>query len=199
MTKNLVTCRRNADLKYKHTTASAFSTTCLELFSQELEKNLVAKTAVQNKKKRGNLMLAIGSDHGGFELKGHITEHLKEKGIEVKDFGVYNEDSVDYPDCAKPVCEAVLNGECERGILICGTGIGISMAANKFNGIRAALCGDVFSAKMAKEHNNANIICLGGRVTGRELANMIVDTYLDAEFQGGRHAERIKKIHAIEK
>ncbi len=144
-------------------------------------------------------MLAIGSDHGGFELKGHIIEHLKEKGIEVKDFGTYSEDSVDYPDCAKPVCEAVLAGECERGILICGTGIGISMAANKFDGIRAALCSDVFSAKMAKEHNNANIICLGGRVTGRELAYMIVDTYLEAQFQGGRHQNRIDKIHAIEK
>lgn len=144
-------------------------------------------------------MLAIGSDHGGFELKGHIVEHLKEKGIEVKDYGVYCEDSVDYPDCAKPVCEAVLDGSAELGILICGTGIGISMAANKFHGIRAALCGDVFSAKMAKEHNNANIICLGGRVTGRELACMIVDTFLEAKFQGGRHQQRIDKIHAIEK
>ena len=143
-------------------------------------------------------MIAIGSDHGGFELKGHIVEHLKEKGIEVKDFGVYSEDSVDYPDCAKPVCTSVLDGECERGILVCGTGIGISMAANKFKGIRAALCGDVFSAKMAKEHNNANVICLGGRVTGRELANMIVDTFLEAEFQGGRHQNRIDKIHEIE-
>lgn len=143
-------------------------------------------------------MIGVGSDHGGFELKGHIIEHLKSKEIEFKDFGVYNEDSVDYPDCAKPVCSAVLNGECECGILICGTGIGISMAANKFKGIRAALCGDVFSAKMAKEHNNANIICLGGRVTGSELAKMIVDTYLEAIFQGGRHAERVKKIHEIE-
>lgn len=143
-------------------------------------------------------MIAIGSDHGGFELKGHIIEHLKEKGIEVKDFGTYSEASVDYPDCAKPVCKAVLDGECECGILICGTGIGISMAANKFKGIRAALCGDVFSAKMSKEHNNANVICLGGRVLGRELANMIVDTYLEVEFQGGRHADRIKKIHEIE-
>lgn len=144
-------------------------------------------------------MIAIGSDHGGFELKGHIIKHLEERGIEVRDFGVYTEDSVDYPDCAKPVCRAVLTGEAERGILICGTGIGISMAANKFNGIRAALCGDVFSAKMAKEHNNANIICLGGRVTGRELAFMIVDTFLNASFQGGRHQTRIDKIHAIEK
>lgn len=144
-------------------------------------------------------MIAIGSDHGGYELKEHVKKHLEEKGIEVKDFGVFSEESVDYPDCARPVCEAVLNGEAERGILFCGTGIGISMAANKFNGIRAALCGDVFSAKMAKEHNNANIICLGGRVTGRELAFMIVDTFFDAEFQGGRHQTRIDKIHAIEK
>lgn len=143
-------------------------------------------------------MIAIGSDHGGFELKEHIVKHLEEKGIEVKDFGVYNEDSADYPDCARPVCEAILSGEYECGILICGTGIGISMAANKFKGIRAALCTNVFSAKMAKEHNDANIICLGGRVTGRELAKMIVDTYLEAEFLGGRHLERIKKIHKIE-
>ena len=144
-------------------------------------------------------MIAIGSDHGGYELKEHVKKHLEEKGIEVKDFGVFSEESVDYPDCARPVCEAVLNGEAERGILFCGTGIGISMAANNFNGIRAALCSDVFSAKMAKEHNNANIICLGGRVTGRELAFMIVDTFFDAEFRGGRHQTRIDKIHAIEK
>ena len=144
-------------------------------------------------------MIAIGSDHGGYELKEHVKKHLEERGIEVKDFGVFSEESVDYPDCARPVCEAVLNGEAERGILFCGTGIGISMAANKFNGIRAALCSDVFSAKMAKEHNNANVICLGGRVTGRELAFMIVDTFFDAEFQGGRHQTRIDKIHAIEK
>lgn len=143
-------------------------------------------------------MIAIGSDHGGFELKGHIIDHLTERGVQVKDFGVYNEQSVDYPDCALPVCSAVLEGDYEYGILICGTGIGISMAANKVNGIRAALCSDVFSAKMAKEHNNANIICLGGRVTGRELANMIVDTFMDAKFLGGRHEQRIKKIHNIE-
>lgn len=142
--------------------------------------------------------IAIGSDHGGFELKNHIIEHLKEKGIEYKDYGTYEEKSVDYPDCAAPVCEAVLDGSSDKGILICGTGIGISIAANKFNGIRAALCSDVYSAKMSKEHNNANIICLGGRVTGRELAFMIVDTWLDAEFQGGRHADRIAKIHKIE-
>ncbi len=143
-------------------------------------------------------MIAIGCDHGGFELKGHIMEHLKEKGIEFKDYGTYSEASVDYPDCAKPVCEAVQNGTAERGILICGTGIGISIAANKYKSIRAALCSDVYSAKMSKQHNNANIICLGGRVTGRELAFMIVDTWLETEFEGGRHENRIAKIHAAE-
>lgn len=143
-------------------------------------------------------MIAIGCDHGGFELKNHVINHLKEKGIEYKDYGTYSEESVDYPDCAKPVCEAIQNGEAESGILICGTGIGISIAANKYKGIRAALCGDVYSAKMTKEHNNANIICMGGRVIGRELAFMIVDAWLEAEFAGGRHAARIAKIHAAE-
>ena len=143
-------------------------------------------------------MIAIGCDHGGFELKNHVINHLKEKGIEYKDYGTYSEESVDYPDCAKPVCEAIQNGEAESGILICGTGIGISIAANKYKGIRAALCGEVYSAKMTKEHNNANIICMGGRVLGRELAFMIVDAWLEAEFAGGRHADRIAKIHAAE-
>ncbi len=143
-------------------------------------------------------MLAIGCDHGGFELKNHIINHLKENGVEVTDFGTYDENSVDYPDIAKKVGEAVSSGECENGILICGTGIGISMAANKIKGIRAALCSDVYSAKMTKQHNNANIICLGGRVTGRELAFMIVDTWLGEEFLGGRHADRIAKIHGLE-
>ncbi len=144
-------------------------------------------------------MLAIGSDHGGFELKNHVMKHLDELGIEYKDYGCYDENSVDYPDIAKAVGEAVASGECDRGILICGTGIGISIAANKIKGIRAALCSDVYSAKMTKEHNNANIICMGGRVIGRELAFMIVDTWLSAEFQGGRHQARIDKIHALEK
>lgn len=144
-------------------------------------------------------MLAIGSDHGGFELKNYVIEHLKSKGIECKDCGTYTEESCDYPDIAKKVADTVISGECERGILICGTGIGISIAANKIDGIRAALCSDVFSAKMARQHNNANIICLGGRVTGRELAFMIIDTFLEQEFEGGRHQKRIDKIHALER
>ncbi len=143
-------------------------------------------------------MIAIGCDHGGLELKGHIINYLESKGIEVKDYGTYTEDSVDYPDCAAPVCKAVQSGEAENGILICGTGIGISIAANKYKGIRAALCSDVYSAKMSKQHNNAQIICLGGRVTGRELAFMIVDTWLETEFEGGRHEGRIAKIHSVE-
>lgn len=143
-------------------------------------------------------MIAIGSDHGGFELKNQIIEYLRQKNIEVKDFGTYSKDSVDYPDCAKPVCQAVLNSECENGILICGTGIGISIAANKFKGIRAALCSDAFGAKMSKAHNNANILCLGGRVLSKETAFTIVDAWLSTEFEGGRHINRINKIHQIE-
>lgn len=143
-------------------------------------------------------MIGIGCDHGGLELKGHIIKYLEAKGIEVKDYGTYTEDSVDYPDCAAPVCKAIQSGETEKGILICGTGIGISIAANKYKGIRAALCSDVYSAKMSKLHNNAQIICLGGRVTGRELAFMIVDTWLETEFEGGRHEARVAKIHLVE-
>ena len=143
-------------------------------------------------------MIAIGADHGGFELKEHIVKYLTDKGLDVKDFGTYSEASVDYPDCAAPVCKAVQAGTAQCGILICGTGIGISMAANKYKGIRAALCGDVYSAKMTKQHNNSNIICMGGRVIGRELAFMIVDAWLEAEFEGGRHQNRIDKIHAVE-
>ena len=143
-------------------------------------------------------MIALGCDHGGFELKNHILKYLEDKGVDVHDYGTYDEKSVDYPDCAAPVCKAIQNGEAEFGILICGTGIGISMAANKHKGIRAALCSDVYSAKMTRQHNDAQILCLGGRVTGRELAFMIVDTFLSQEFEGGRHQTRVEKIHKIE-
>ena len=143
-------------------------------------------------------MIAIGSDHGGFELKNEIKKHLESRGFEVKDFGAYTKDSVDYPDIAEAVCKPVANGEFEFGVLVCGTGIGISIAANKIDGIRAALCADVYSAAMCRRHNNANILCLGGRVTGPELAFMIVDTYLREEFEGDRHQRRIDKITALE-
>ncbi len=143
-------------------------------------------------------MIAIGCDHGGFELKGHIIKHLEEKGIEYKDFGCYDENSIDYPDVAKAVCNSINEKECENGILICGTGIGISIAANKIKGIRAAHCHDIYSAEMTKRHNNANVICMGGRVIGRELAFKIVDAWLEAEFEGGRHQTRIDKIHMLE-
>ncbi len=143
-------------------------------------------------------MIAIGSDHGGFELKEEIKEFLVKSGWEIKDFGILEKNSVDYPDIAKPVCESVLSGECDRGILLCGTGIGISIAANKIKGIRAALCSDCYSARMAKEHNNANIVVLGGRVTGPDLAKEIVEEWLKSEFQGGRHQNRIDKISSLE-
>lgn len=143
-------------------------------------------------------MLAIGCDHGGFELKNHIKEHLEKRGVEFKDFGTFDEASCDYPDIAQAVCESIKNGESDKGILVCGTGIGMSISANKVKGIRAAHVTDVYSAKMTKMHNNANVICLGGRITGRELAFMIVDTWLDTEFAGGRHQARIDKISAQE-
>jgi len=144
-------------------------------------------------------MLAIGCDHGGFELKNHIIEHLKSRGIEFKDFGTFDENSCDYPDIAAIVCKSIIEGECDRGILVCGTGIGMSIAANKIKGIRAAHLTDVYSGKMTKMHNNSNVICLGGRVTGRELAFMIVDAWLDTEFVGGRHQARIDKISELER
>ena len=144
-------------------------------------------------------MLALGCDHGGYQLKEFLKKHLEKKGIEVKDFGTYTEDSVDYPVYAEKVAKAVQSGEAEGGILCCGTGIGISIAANKFEGIRCALVRDSFSARLTKEHNNANIIALGGRVTGTELAADIVDSWLNAEFAGGRHQGRIDIISGFEK
>ena len=143
-------------------------------------------------------MIGIGCDHGGFELKESVIKHLKDLGKEVKDYGCYNKDSVDYPDIACALCPDVVKGNLEFGILICGTGIGISIAANKHKGIRAALCSDPFSAKMTKIHNNANVIAMGGRVIGPELANAIVDAYIGAEYEGGRHQKRIDKITNIE-
>ena len=143
-------------------------------------------------------MLAIGSDHGGFALKDELKAHLDERGIAYKDFGTFSEESCDYPDVAEPLCRAVVAGEYDRGILICGTGIGMSMAANKVSGIRAALCGDCFSAEFTRRHNDANILTLGARVVGPGLALKIIDTFLDTPFEGGRHARRIAKLADIE-
>lgn len=140
-------------------------------------------------------MLAIASDHGGFELKKEIMSHLERRGIEYKDLGAYSAESCDYPDYAKPLAKAVANGEYEKGILICGTGIGVSITANKVPGIRCALCGDCFSAQATREHNDANILALGARVTGVGLALKIVDTFLDTPFSNDpRHVRRICKI-----
>ncbi len=140
-------------------------------------------------------MIAIGSDHGGYALKCAVIEHLKKRGLEYKDFGCYSEASCDYPDIAKPVAHAVASGECERGILICGTGIGISITANKVKGIRAALCSDCFSAEATRQHNDANILAMGARVLGEGLALKIVDTFLDTPFSNDeRHIRRINKI-----
>ena len=140
-------------------------------------------------------MIAIGCDHGGFELKQEIMKHLEGNNIEYKDFGTYTKDSCDYPVYAKKVAKAILSGECEKGILICGTGIGIGITANKFKGIRAALCHDVFSAQATREHNDANVLTMGERVVGPGLALKIVDTFLTTEFSNDeRHINRIRQI-----
>lgn len=139
-------------------------------------------------------MIAIGCDHGGFNLKQAVMKKLEDMGEDFKDFGTYSTESCDYPDIAKKVCAAINSGECKNGILICGTGIGMSIAANKVRGIRAAHVADTFSARMTKEHNDANIICLGERTTGVEVALEIVEAYLRASFQGGRHQTRVDKI-----
>ncbi len=140
-------------------------------------------------------MIALGSDHGGFELKEAIKTHLDSRGIEYKDLGSHSSEAVDYPEYGRKVAKAVASGECTKGILICGTGIGISMAANKVKGIRCALCHDVFSAKATREHNDANVLAMGGRVVGEGLALMIVDTFLDTAFSGEeRHQRRIDLI-----
>ena len=145
------------------------------------------------------MKIALGSDHGGLNLKKEIISHLESKNIEVTDFGTHNEDSCDYPDYALKVAQEVAAQNFELGILICGTGIGISIAANKVPGIRAALCHDTFSAHATREHNNANILTLGERVVGKGLALDIVDTFITAKFQGDRHQKRIDKITEIEK
>ena len=147
------------------------------------------------------MKIAMACDHGGFHLKEHIKKYLTEKGIEIVDHGTYNEDSVDYPDFAEKLCKDITSGEsgAERGILICDTGIGISIACNKVKGIRCALCNDTFSARMSREHNDANVMAMGGRVIGFGPAGDIVRAFLTTDFsQGERHMRRIEKMMALE-
>lgn len=151
------------------------------------------------KQKRGNkLKIAISSDHGGNNLRKEIIQQLEELGLSYEDFGPNNDDSVDYPDFAAPVTEGVTSGKFDRGILICGTGIGMSIAANKVKGIRCALVHDVFSAKATRNHNDSNVLAMGERVIGAGLAREIVATWLAQDFEGGRHERRIEKITALE-
>jgi ribose 5-phosphate isomerase B len=144
------------------------------------------------------MRVIIGSDHGGYRLKEEIKQWLQEKGIAFEDVGCDCPDSVDYPDYAQPVAERVAKGEFDRGILVCGTGIGMSIAANKVKGVRCAVVSDTFSARMSREHNDANVLAIGERVVGPGLAREIVEVFLETEFAGGRHQRRVDKIGALE-
>lgn len=144
-------------------------------------------------------MIALGCDHGGYKLMVHVKKHLEDRGLEYKDYGTYSEESCDYPVYGKKVAEAIVSGECDKGILICGTGIGISITANKYKGIRAAVCSDCFSAEATRSHNDANIIAFGERVVGPGLACKIVDTFIDTPFSGDeRHIRRVNQIEKTE-
>jgi len=143
-------------------------------------------------------MIAIACDHGGFALKEQVRQHLESQGIAYKDFGCYSPESVDYPVTGAAAAKAVASGECERGIVICTTGIGISMTANKVKGVRCALCHDPYSAEMTRRHNNANVLAMGGGMVGPFMAFQIVDTFLSTEFEGGRHQRRVDLIMALE-
>lgn len=143
-------------------------------------------------------MIALGSDHGGLALKRHVMEYLDARGLEYQDFGCYTAESCDYPDFGRAAAEAVASGACDRGIVICTTGIGISIAANKVRGIRCALCGDPLSASLTRRHNNANMLAMGAGIVGKNLAENIVDTFLNTQFEGGRHERRVNALMAIE-
>lgn len=143
-------------------------------------------------------MLALGSDHVGLSLKEEIKKFLDEKGIEYKDYGCYSKERTDYPIYGQKVANAIIKGECEKGLLFCGTGVGISLAANKVDGIRAVVCSDCYSASLSRQHNDTNILALGARVVGVGLAKMIVDCWLNAKFEGGRHLRRVQMIKDIE-
>lgn len=143
-------------------------------------------------------MIAIACDHGALELKEAVKKHLAERGLEYRDFGTYTPDSCDYPDFGAAAARAVASGECDRGIVLCTTGIGISMTANKVNGIRCALLSDLMSARLCRQHNDANMMAMGAAVIGTKLALEIVDVWLDTAFEGGRHQRRVDKIMALE-
>lgn len=145
------------------------------------------------------MRIAIGSDHAGYHLKGELVEKLQEDGFEVADLGTHSTESCDYPDTAKAVSEAVSEGRYDLGILVCGTGIGMSMAANKVPGVRAAVCTETFSARMARAHNDANVLCLGARVVGPGLAYDIAHAFVTSKFEGGRHQRRVDKMTALER
>jgi len=145
------------------------------------------------------LKIAIGSDHAGFELKEEIAKMLREEGVEFKDFGTFSAEPVDYPDIAAEVSLAIISGNFDLGILVCGTGVGMSIAANKFKGIRAAHCSDEYTARLSRKHNNANVLTLGGRTIGQELAKSVVKAWLGARFEdNSRHAKRVDKIRLLE-
>lgn len=143
-------------------------------------------------------IIAVACDHGGIILKDAIIKRIREKGYEVHDFGTYSTESCNYPDYAEPACRSVIAGETVAAVLICGTGIGMSLVANKIHGIRAACCSEPYSAQMTRRHNDANVLCMGARVVGEGLAIEILDAFLDNHFEGGRHAERVAKITEIE-
>ena len=144
------------------------------------------------------MKIALGNDHAAVEMKFFVKKYLEEKGCEVLNLGTDTNDSVDYPDYGAAVGRAVTGGEADLGLAICGSGVGISIAANKVKGVRAVCCSEPYSARMSREHNNANVLCFGARVVGQELAKMIIDEFLSAKFQGGRHEKRVNKILALE-
>jgi len=144
-------------------------------------------------------MLALGSDHAGLPLKKVIMSHLDERGIAYKDYGTFSEESAHYPEYGLKAAKAVASGECDQGIVFCGTGIGIGISANKVKGIRCAICSEPYSAMMSRQHNDANMLSMGARVVGDELAKMIVDVFLDGRFQGGRHLVRVNQIKDIDR
>ena len=143
-------------------------------------------------------MIALACDHGAYDLKEAVKAHLAEKGLEVKDFGTYSTDSCDYPDFAAAAAKAVAAGECEKGVVLCTTGIGVSIVANKVKGVRCALCTDTLSAEMTRRHNDTNVMAMGAGVVGKNLALAILDKWLETEFEGGRHQRRVDKITALE-